>query len=253
MTAARKWVSGLSPGQQDCRRKFVCPEESSCYSGMLEQMVFGPLRGATGSRIVEFGAGNGAPVVSAILNSDFPGVVDGFEINLAAVSEARALIERQNVARQYVIHDVSFFDALPVAADYLIANPPYLPGERAEVLTLPGLWGGIDGIDVSKRLLSCGYRNVFLLVSSYSNPAALVDHAGRCGYKVSDFQVAKMSFGVYSRQNYVQRCIRHRRAIGTAFYSDHCYLVGGVLFTQDGEAEDLSAEFLACLTSIASA
>jgi len=246
-------TAGVPP---DCRTEFVCPEESSRYAGMLEQMVFSRLRDAPAdTAVVEFGSGTGAPIVAALLNSGFMGVVHGYEINPVAAAEARTLIGEHGLVRQYVVHNASFFDRAsltipPPAADYLIANPPYVPCETGESLTLPDLWGGIDGIDISKRLLSCGYRNVFLLISSYSNPAALVEHARGCGYRVSDFQVSKMSFGVYSRQDRVQRRIHEMRAAGTAFFTDNCYLVGGAVFTKEaGDTDDLSAEFLACLVS----
>jgi Methyltransferase small domain len=248
--AARASVFSGAGAEPDCRKEFVCPEESARYAGMLEQMVFSKSSGAPPpASIIEFGSGTGEPIISAILKSGYTGRVDGYEINATAAAEARALIVEHGLLGQYVVHDASFFEAGPDPRfDCLIANPPYLPCERGDVLTLPDLWGGIDGIDISKRLLSCGYPKVFLLVSSYSNPAALIGHARRCGYGISDFQVSKMSFGVYSRQDHVQRRIREMLVAGTAFFSENCYLVGGAVFSKDaGEPGDLSAEFLASL------
>lgn len=116
---------------------------------------------------------------------------------------------------------------------------------------LPDLCGGPDGTKVSRHLLSAGYRNVFLEISSYSNPAAVVGHARQLGYRTADFLITQMPFGPYSRQPVVQARLCELKAAGRAFYSEHCYLVGSAYFTKAAEAEpDLSADFLSCLTGI---
>ena len=169
---------------EDFRNKFVCPEESSRYAGSLEQLVFNKLRNASAdTTVIEFGSGTGSPVITAILNSDFWGTVHGYEISRDAVETAIQLIEDNGLSRQYIIHNESFFECRDIPkADYLIANPPYVPCDNRELLLLPALCGGSEGNNVSKRLLSFGYNTVFLEVSSYSNPIGLVEHARSLGY-----------------------------------------------------------------------
>jgi hypothetical protein len=236
----------------DFRRKFVCPKESMRYAGSLEQLVFNKFRsGRSSPTIIEFGSGTGEAVVSAILNSHFAGTIHGYEINPEAVDTAERLIEECGLAKQYIIHNASFFNARIPQSDYLIANPPYIPCEDGSDLILPGLCGGAEGNDVSKRLLSYGCRNVFLEVSSYSNPRGLVHHATLLDYKISDFQITQLPFGNYSRQDIVQKRIHEMREAGKAFFSENCYLVGSAFFAKEqDDTPDLSAEFLSCLTAM---
>lgn len=244
-----------SPGialADDFQRKFVCPEESSRYAGSLEQLVFNRLRDQPNPTVIEFGSGTGSPVIAAILNSGFSGCVHGYEISPDAAEAATQAIEQNGLGRNYVVYNESFFDSIGIPqSDYLIANPPYVPSDNSELLTLPGLHGGSEGNDISKKLLSSGYKNVFLEVSSYSNPVGLINHALSLGYKMTDFQVTQMPFGIYSRQDIVQERINEMREAGKAFFSDRCYLVGSAFFTKNLTSEpDLSQEFLACLTSL---
>jgi len=237
----------------DTRKKFFCPEESRRYSGALEQLVFNKLQDNHKiSKIVEFGSGTGEPVISALMNSNYLGTVQGYEINGNAVETASSLIEEFGLSRQYTVQHKSFFAVDDVAdAEYLIANPPYLPALDCSALTLPDLCGGEDGIKISKALLSMGCPNVLLLVSSYSNPKELLRHASNLRYKITDFQITKMSFGVYSRQDVVQRRIHDMKAEGMAFFTNNCYLVGGAFFTKEDSGDtDLSAEFESCLTAL---
>lgn len=242
----------LIRGEVEFRKKFMCPEESARYSGALEQMVFNRIRGDFSQTVIEFGSGTGSPVVSAILNSDFLGTVYGFEINVEAVQSAVSLINENGINRQYVIRNESFFEARDIpAAEWLIANPPYIPCENPELLLLPDLCGGKAGNDVSKRLLSRGYPNVLMEISSYSDPQALIEHARSLGYKILDFTITHMPFGVYSRQNIVKDQIDKMKKAGKAFFSENCYLVGSAFFNKSSpNATDLSDEFLACLTSL---
>ena len=237
---------------QDFRREFVCPEESMRYAGSLEQLVFSKFRNGEAPTIVEFGSGTGEAVISAILNSGFSGIVHGYEINPEASGIADHLISQFGMAKQYIVHNISFFETLrKPQADYLIANPPYIPCENRELLILPGLCGGKNGNDVSKNILSSSYENVFLEVSSYSDPIGLIEHAKSLGYKITDFQISRMPFGIYSRQDIVQQRLNQMQGEGKAFYTDNCYLVGSAFFTKaDNHEPDLSLEFLTCLTSL---
>jgi len=223
------------------------------YAGSLEQLVFSKFRnGHSSPTVIEFGSGTGEPVISAILNSKFSGTVHGYEINPEASETADRLIAEYGLAKRYVVHNISFFETHRIPpSDYLIANPPYLPCEDRNLLTLPDLCGGKEGNDITKQLLSSGYQNVFLEVSSYSNPVAVIDHALSLGYKISDFQITQMPFGVYSRQDIVQKRIHEMREAGKAFFTDNCYLVGSAFFTKAADNEtDLSSEFLASLISL---
>lgn len=242
-----------TPAVNDYRKEFVCPEESMRYAGALEQMVFGKLsRRPFHPTIVEFGTGTGEPVIAALLNSSYLGTVHGYEINPEAAAEANRNIMTYGLSRQYVIHGESFFNqGRTPQADYLIANPPYIPCDPAQrhLLTLPDLCGGLNGNDVTKALLSLGYANLFLEVSSYAHPADTLAHARAAGYVVSDFLITPMSLGIYSRQDIVFERLKQMRAEGTAFFSDAVYLVGSALFSKKSDARDMSAEFLSCMTS----
>lgn len=239
-------------GACDFEREFVCPEESMRYARSLEQLVFSKFRNGESPTIIEFGSGTGEPVISAIINAKFSGVVHGYEVNPEASETADQLIHSNGLAKKYIVHSVSFFESQRVPqADYLIANPPYLPCENRDLLILPTLCGGKDGNDVSKRLLSSGYKNVFLEVSSYSDPVAVIDHAKMLGYKISNFLIAPLSFGVYSRQPIIQERLYEMKKDRKAFFSANRYLVGSAFFTKENNAQpDLSNDFLTCLTAL---
>ncbi|MEC4816638.1 MAG: SAM-dependent methyltransferase, partial [Scytonema sp. PMC 1069.18] len=54
---------------------FSCPEESSFYSNCLENLV---LRNCKKSEcVVEFGSGDGSPVINSLLKNKFSGVIYG--------------------------------------------------------------------------------------------------------------------------------------------------------------------------------
>jgi len=238
---------------QNFQKEFVCPEESMRYASSLEQLVFSRIKSKDSKpTIIEFGSGTGEPVIAAILNSKFSGVVHGYEINPEAADKADDLIHAQGLTGKYIVHPVSFFDNERIPqSDYLIANPPYLPCEDRSLLILPDLCGGKNGNDVSRKLLSCGFKNVFLEVSSYSDPVAVISHALSLGYQITDFQITQMPLGVYSRQEVVQKRLQEMRESGNAFYTNNCYLVGSAFFTKEGnDRPDLSNEFLASLTAV---
>jgi hypothetical protein len=95
------------------------------------------------STIVEFGAGDGSPVISALLKSarapaDMP-TVHAYEISPAAAALAAARAGAAGLQDAYVVHNGCFWggavrEGRP-AAQCLIANPPYLPapGEASSV------------------------------------------------------------------------------------------------------------------------
>lgn len=241
----------VQPDQETARKKFVCSEESENYAGTLQTLLFNKLHAAcTTPTIIEFGSGTGEPVIAALLNSGFTGVVHGYEINPDAANTALQLITSCGLARQYIIHAESFFDARQIPqVDYLIANPPYIPSDHPSDLLLPGLCGGPQGNTIAKSLLSVSYPHVCLEVSSYSNPAAVVQHAKNLGYSLTRFSINKLPLGIYSRQPIVMNRIRQMRREGLAFVGDDHYSVGSAFFTnRPGGDPDFSYEFFTALT-----
>lgn len=227
---------------------FYCLEESNFYSQCLKSMLF--TREATPSTIVEFGSGDGGPVIDALCESRFAGLILGFELGGAACELANANIEAYGLQDHYCVYRESFFDAASRKADCLIANPPYLPAPDGNI-RLPLLYGGADGSTVTNALLSLNYDSALLMISSYSNPVGTLRHAAAQGYAVSDFMIAPLAFGIYSSEPKVKRRIETLRAAGRAFYQGNMYLLAGVLFKQRGRGvADLAGGLTRVLTAL---
>jgi methylase of polypeptide subunit release factors len=227
---------------------FICPEESQFYAQCLENMVLN--RCDVSDTIVEFGAGDGSPVISALQKSIFKGVIHGFELNSFAHQLACLKIKEYQLHNQYIVHNRCFFEDLLFDANYLIANPPYLPAPDND-LYIPALHGGADGAKITKKLLSLGYINVLLMVSAYSNPVEIVDYATQQGYRVIDFMVSPLRFGYYSCEPKVKKTISELRSQRKAFYSKNIYFLSGVLFRRAEEISlDLSEEFIKIMTAL---
>jgi methylase of polypeptide subunit release factors len=226
---------------------FFCPEESNFYSHCLESLV---LNNCSGSEsIVEFGSGDGFPVINSLLRTNFDGIVHGFEINTLAGEAAKSKIEEYGLTNKYIIHNTSLFESSKPLADYLISNPPYLPALDNKIYQ-PFLHGGIDGITVTKQLLALGYENVLVMLSSYSNPKGMINYAIAKGYYVSNFLVRSLKFGYYSSEPKVKNRIVELRENNMAFYSKNIYLLAGVLFTQHKFTVDISTELVQVMTSL---
>lgn len=228
---------------------FFCPEESNFYSHCIETLV---LNNCVGSEsIIEFGSGDGIPVINSLLRKRFDGVVvHGFEVNDLACETANSKIQQSGISDNYIIHNRSLFDSSKPNAQYLISNPPYLPALDNKIYQ-PLLHGGIDGITVSKQLVSLDYENVLLMISSYSNPEGLIDYAITKGYCTSNFLVSPLNFGYYSSEPKVMNRILELRTNKMAFYSKNVYLLAGVLFTKQQKAKvDLSTELVQLMTSL---
>lgn len=227
---------------------FFCPEESQFYSHCLELLV---LRNCVSSeRVVEFGCGDGSPVISALLRTSFNSSIHGYELNPSACKVARSRIEQYDLGCKYIIHNQSFFESSKPEADYLIANPPYLPAPDNNIL-MPLLHGGTDGSVLTKRLLSLGYDNALLMISSYSNPVDTIYSAIAQGYIVADFMVVPLKFGYYSSEPKVEGSILELRKDRKAFYSENIYFLAGVLFKQQPESPvDLSTELVQVMTAL---
>lgn len=233
---------------QPLKDVFFCPEESNFYSHCLEALVL--KKCLPSETIVEFGSGDGSPVMKALLRTKFNGVIHGFELNPASFKIANSTIKEYQLTKQYIIHNRCLFESALPYATYLISNPPYLPALDNK-LYQPLLHGGLEGISITKKLLSLNYPNVLVLASSYSNPKGLINHAIANGYYVSDFMISPMQFGYYSSEPKVKDRIQTLRKLDRAFYSDNIYLLAGVLFTKDMDpAADLSTELLKLMTSL---
>ena len=227
---------------------FFCPEESNFYSHCLETLVLNKC--VNSESIIELGSGDGSPVINSLLRTNFNGIVHGFEMNPLSCDAAEAKIEEYGLSDKYIIHNKSFFDSSKPQADYLISNPPYLPALDNKIYQ-PLLHGGINGITLTKQLLSLDYENALLMVSSYSNPEGLIDYAITKGYSIANFVVSPLSFGYYSSEPKVKSRIEELRKNNMAFYSKNIYLLAGVLFTKRDKAKvDLSTEIVKLMTAL---
>jgi len=233
---------------QPLKDVFFCPEESNFYSHCLETLV---LKNCFNSEsIIEFGSGDGSPVIKSLLRTEFEGTIHGFELNGLACQVANSKIKEYKLSGKYIIHNRCLFDSAKPDATYLVSNPPYLPALDNKIYQ-PLLHGGIEGITVTKQLLSLNYQNVLVLVSSYSNPEGLINYALAKDYYVSDFMISPLQFGYYSSEPKVRDRITELRRNNRAFYSKNIYLLAGVLFTKESASTgDLSTELVKLMTSL---
>lgn len=233
---------------------FSCPEESKFYSQCLERMVFSYCKDTTKDNfIIEFGAGDGSPVIDSLLKSQFSGFINGYELNSKACEIANSWTDIYKLERQYKVHNSCFFDSYDRhrdlhEANYLIANPPYLPAMNNN-LYMPSLHGGTDGASITKRLFSLNCQNVMLLISAYSDPVGTIECAIAQGYQVKDFITSPMSFGYYSSEPKVKNRISQLKEDRKAFYSQNIYILAGVLFTRECNW-DLSPELIKIMTAL---
>lgn len=227
---------------------FFCPEESYFYSHCLEKFV---LSACLDSEIViEFGSGDGSPIIHSLTRNSFVGKIHGYELNRSAYQVAKSRIDQYKLKDQYLVHNESFFDADKPEATALIANPPYLPAPDDDI-QMPLLRGGTDGSGITRQLLSLDYPNVLLMISSYSNPIDTVYDAIDNGYYVADFMVSPLQFGYYSSEAKVKQTIDQLKQDRKAFYTENIYFLAGVLFRKEHRtAIDLSTEFLKVMTAL---
>lgn len=226
-------------------------EESEFYAYCVEQLLFAePDLAPPLSGVVELGAGTGEALARAVKRAAFRGTVHGFERDAESYRYARKAVDAEGVADRYVVQLGDFFDAVGhTDGRYAISNPPYLPGPAAERIA-PSLFGGYRGNHVSKRVLSCGFPGVVLMVSSFSDPLDTLLHASRRGYRVRDWFAKPIPFGRYSGEPAVHRHIEGLAARGKAFVSDTSYLLAGVSWTRQPGVEDRSGSLAHVLTSL---
>lgn len=227
---------------------FFCPEESNFYSYCLQSLVLNNCLDA--ETIIEFGSGDGSPVINSLTKTEFAGTVHGFEINSLSCNLANEKINSCGLSDKYIVHNRSLFDTARPQGDYLISNPPYLPAADNKIYQ-PFLHGGTDGITVTKQLLSLGYNNVLAMIASYSNPVGAIDYALTKGYHIADFIISPLKFGYYSSEPKVKHRIEELRKDKMAFYSKNIYLLAGVLFTkQTNKKDNLSTELVQLMTCL---
>ncbi|MFO8032105.1 MAG: hypothetical protein R6U22_06140 [Desulfohalobiaceae bacterium] len=208
---------------------FVCPEESRFYATCIRHILFQTW--IPGS-IVEFGSGDGSPVLQTLGSSSFAGFIQGYEINTKAAALARENIASAGKADIYQVQNACFFEAFRKHGSKLCltSNPPYVPALEPDRLLMPQLWGGPDGSRILRRLLEQEFEYVLLLMPGISNPERVLEHAWRQGYWVHNYLITALPFGRYTGQAYVQDRLDQMRKQKQAFcYAGH-YLLAGVLF-----------------------
>ncbi|BAY88701.1 MULTISPECIES: methyltransferase [unclassified Tolypothrix] len=227
---------------------FFCPEESNFYSNCLETLVLRHCQDP--ESIVEFGSGDGSPVINSLLRNKFAGVIHGFELNTSAWKAANLTIDEYHLTNKYIINNSCLFQSKKPEGKYLVANPPYLPAPDQDIY-MPLLFGGIDGATITNNLLALGYENVLVLVSSFSNPTSTISQAQEHGYVVNNFVVLPLKFGYYSSEPKVKNHIEELRKHKMAFYSGDYYFLAGVLFSKcQQDTPDLSKELAQVMTSL---
>ena len=95
---------------QQLKEVFFCPEESNFYAYCLETLVLNQC--ISTESIIEFGSGDGSPVIQSLLRTESNSVVHGFELNKQASEEANLKIQKYGLSEKYLIHNSSFFDSL---------------------------------------------------------------------------------------------------------------------------------------------
>jgi methylase of polypeptide subunit release factors len=228
---------------------FFCPEESLFYSTCLEDLVWRNCQKS--ETIVEFGSGEGSPMINVLMRNKFDGLIQGFELNTSAWKAANLTIDRYHLGHKYIIYNSCLFESSQPKANYLVANPPYLPAPDNNIY-LPLLFGGIDGATITNKLLSLDYENVLLLVSSFSNPKSTIEQAKVSGYYVNSFLILPLKFGFYSSEPKVKKHLEELRKRKISFYSGDHYLLAGVLFKkqQDSNSVDFSNQLAQVLTNL---
>jgi hypothetical protein len=219
----------------DHRDVFMCDEESTFYSACLQELIFDAEHC---SSVIEFGSGDGSPVLNALARSNFRGVINGFELNPKAATLARRSAQAMQLQDSFKVHNSCFFAgaaALP-ETEALVANPPYIAAPDDDLL-MPALHGGPDGANLTRDLMSMGFNTAMLLLCSYCDPVRTLAHAKNEGYSVVDYRVTDLPFGVYSAEPKVLDWIRGMRDNGRAFFGDGSYRLAGVLLRKEDTLE----------------
>jgi len=242
-----------SAGNASSKTIFKDREESEFYAQCVRDFLFRHgYELLENKEIVELGVGTGETIVELLKYHDFTGKINGYEIDRASYEYAQKVIADHSVADRYIVINENFFTAVrnSVVGGCVISNPPYLPAYERPA-QMPELWGGTDGSQVTKQIVECGFEHLILLVSSFSNPLSIIEHASSNGYKVLDFTVRTMRFGIYSSESKVCERIAQLSSQREAFVSADRYCVAGVAWVKNPDAIDLSGPLAQALTSLA--
>ena len=85
----------------------MCDEESQFYSQCLEKLLV--KNSSSNQTVVEFGSGDGSPVISCLMRSQFSGVIHGFELNKEAAHLANCAASEKQVSGRYKVSAGSKF------------------------------------------------------------------------------------------------------------------------------------------------
>lgn len=219
---------------QHASRPFFDPVESEFYGYTVRRLLSRHLASIPATRVVELGSGTGAPVVDAIARTGFRGHIHGWDINTEAVAVSNTNASEAGLETYYRVTHGDFFDARARRGEhYVIGNPPYLPCLTKDIAN-PELWGGEDGNQVARRALSLKFSIVMLIVSSFADPSALLQHAASEGYRVIDWAVLPLTMGRFSREPPVYRRILELQDEGRAYAREMQYAIAGVTWQAEG-------------------
>lgn len=228
-------------------------EESEFYAQCVRDFLFRhSYELLENKEIVELGVGTGETIVELFKYHGFTGNIRGYEIDRDSYEYAHQLVEKYAVGDRYIVINDNFFKAVraSVASGCAISNPPYLPAADRSI-QIPELWGGPDGSLVTKQIVECGFEHLVLLVSSFSNPLSIIDYAASHGYRVLDYAVRTMRFGMYSSEPKVRERIAELSDGRKAFVSADRYCVAGVAWVKRRDVIDLRGALAQALTSLA--
>jgi hypothetical protein len=215
---------------------FYDPVESSFYASCLVDLLQSdPLRSTVSGGLVEIGAGTAIPVIEALRRCESTTPVRGFELDEQSFRIARRMVDKAGLPNYTVVEGDFFVHTDGAPERVAVGNPPYLPAPSA-AMGAPELWGGDDGSDVSRRVLSGSFDVVMLMVSSISDPSGLLRHARSAGYSVLDWTARPIVFGEYSRNRAVRSRIDALGRAGKGFFSATSYVLAGVTWVRDGSA-----------------
>lgn len=111
--------------------------------------------------IVDVGTGSGCLAVTLAVEFESAGVY-ATDVSAAALAVAARNAARHGVADRIVFLECDVLDRFTGTADLIVANPPYVPSSEADRLQPEvtqyephaALFGGDDGLEIMRRLLS---------------------------------------------------------------------------------------------------
>jgi len=220
---------------------FECSEESALFSRGVRRFLqreagATKAKAAATIRAEEFGAGDGQPVLAALSHLKPPSAAVAVHVTSFDLCPVAAACARRNAAsfhssslpHRYDVRCGDFFLAAAATtatgdgrdaeeAPLLLANPPYVPAPSADGLLLPGLFGGRDGADVTRRLLALPrYRGALLVVAGVAAPESVLEAARSNGFRVVAFEAERLPFGTYTSQPTVRAWIDRLESEGVA-------------------------------------